>query len=113
MVTGIAYGTNIAEIRRLFEKFNKETDNFAKLELAGQIDNLKIPSGAFPQDWEDVVLNQKRATMDKSLLFFVVNNQYLCCYFKKDTIITYDNVGISWNEDNLMDFEILNQVPLR
>lgn len=113
MVTGISYSFNISEVRRLSRKFNEEEDNFKKLELAGQIDDLKIPSGAFPRDWEDTIPNQKRATMDKSMLFFVVKNQFLCCYFKKDTIISYDKVGISWNEDDLVDFEILDQVPLR
>lgn len=113
MTTGISYSTNIAEIRRVFEKFNKEEDDFKKLELAFQIDSLKISSGAFPEDWETINLTQKKATMDKSMLIFMVNKQYFCCYFKKATIITYDKIGISWDEDNLVDFDILDQPPLR
>lgn len=113
MVTGIPHSTNIAEVRGLFEKFDKEENNFKKLEIAHKIENFKIPRGAFPEDWDETIPHQKRAMMEKSMLFFVVDNQYLCCYFKKDSIITYDKIGISWNEDDLVDFKILSQTPLR
>ena len=113
MTTGISYSHNNEKWRRLFAKFQKEGDNFKKLELAHEMSNMQISSGAFPADWDRMNRTQHKATMDKSMLFFVIKNEYWCIFFKKDTIINYDNTGISWNENDEVDFEILGQIPLR
>ena len=111
---GISYSTNVEEVRRLLTKYNKTNDNSEKLEIAHRIEPLKISHGVFPSDWENVGKNQKKATIEKSMLIFESNNQYLCCYFKRDTIITYDNIGVTWeNEDDLLDVELRDQIPLR
>ncbi len=116
MKTGIPLTRSAGEHRQVSDIMND--DSIPDIKALEQIlelwKGLVYTTHTFPEDWGVQEQNKIKALQDGSLIAIEIDEGHYCYYtFQKNSILTIESYGISYDTDDLKSFDTGSEMPLR